>query len=90
MDILCIFDASSSHFPSISIDPFPQELKLSVEALDLLQHWMEQLLRQTLAKAARLARHGAAGDGNGEGPGEIRAQELRMALELQGFANLGC
>ena len=53
---------------------------------------MEQLLRQTLTKAARLTRHG----GNGQGavpavpPGEIRAQELRMALELQGFANLGC
>lgn len=57
---------------------------------------MEQLLRQTLAKAARLTRHavgpgGAGGNGNGaNGHGEIRAEEVRMALELQGFANLGC
>lgn len=71
---------------------FIEELNLSSEALDLLQDWMEQLLRQTLAKAARLTRHaGPGGNGNGaNGNGEIRAQEVRMALELQGFANLGC
>lgn len=79
----------------------PQDLVLSTEAQELLGEWMEDLLQQTLSKAARLTRHRERQAGTEEDTvqpddtvqpqiTEITAEDVAVALELQGFPPIGC
>lgn len=75
----------------------PEDLVLSKEAQDLLGEWMEDLLQQTLSKAARLTRHRSerqpGDDDDVPVPPritEITAEDVAASLELQGFPAIGC